>query len=171
MLGPPPATPVERKHSMPSIPTYHLIVKNNIRNGFNGVDEHNFNTLADHCAPDIYHRFAGEHSLGGERHDADTFVAWLQRVERVLPDLRLTITDITVSGLPNNTTAVARWNAHATLADGGQPYVNHGLHFIRLRWFKIVYMDVYQDSQLLAAALKRQSTHGIPEATAAPITS
>jgi ketosteroid isomerase-like protein len=156
---------------MPTIPTYHSIVRNNITSGFHGVDNHDYAALADHFAPDIHHRFAGEHSLGGERHDAATVLAWLQRVGRVLPDLTFTITDVAVAGWPNNTTVAARWDAHASLADGGEPYRNRGVHIVRLRWFKIVDMDVYQDTQILCAALDRQAAARIDEATAAQITS
>jgi ketosteroid isomerase-like protein len=156
---------------VPTIPTYHSIVKNNIINGFRGVDNHDYATLADHFAPGVHHRFAGDHSLGGERHDAATTVIWLERVGRVLPDLTFDLTAIAVAGWPNDTTVAARWNAHANLADGGEPYRNRGVHIVRLRWFKIVEMDVYQDTQLLRAALDRQAASGIDEAAAAQITS
>jgi hypothetical protein len=76
-----------------------------------------------------------------------------------------------VAGWPNNTTVTAQWDAHASLADGGEPYRNRGVHIVRLRWFKIVDMDVYQDTQILRAALDRQAAAGIDEATAAEITS
>lgn len=44
-------------------------------------------------------------------------------------------------------------------------------HVVRLRWFKIVDMDVYQDTQVLRDALARQARAGVQEAAAAPITS
>ena len=40
-----------------------------------------------------------------------------------------------------------------------------------MRWLKIVDMDVYQDTQVLAAALHRQAEHGLEEAAAPQITS
>lgn len=156
---------------MATIPTYHSIVRNNITSGFRGVDNHDFAALADHFAPDIHHRFAGEHSLGGERHDAGAVVSWLERVGRVLPDLAFDLTDVAVAGWPHNTTVVARWDAHASLADGGQPYRNRGVHVVRLRWFKIVEMDVYQDTRILGGALDRQVAAGVVEAAAEQITS
>lgn len=156
---------------MPTIPTYHSIVRRSLVQGFRGVDNHNYAALADHFAPDVHHRFGGEHSLGGERHDSKTVVAWLERVGRVLPDLTFTITDVAVAGWPQNTTATARWNAFATLADRGEPYVNRGVHVVRLRWFKITEMDVYQDTEILRAALDRQAAAGIAEATANQLTS
>lgn len=156
---------------MLTIPTYHSIVKNNIVSGFRGVDNHDFAALADHFDPGVHHRFAGEHALGGDRNDAATVVAWLERVGRVLPDLLFDLTDVAVAGWPHDTTVVARWNARASLADGGEPYRNRGVHVVRLRWFKIVEMDVYQDTQVLRAALDRQAADGIDEAAAAQITS
>lgn len=156
---------------MPEIPTYHSVVSRNLIAGFRGVDDHDYAALADRFAPHLHHRFAGDHALGGERHDAATVVAWLERVGRVLPDLRFTITDVVVSGWPHRTTAVARWAARATLADGGEPYRNSGIHLVRLEWLKIVEMDVYQDTQLLSAALERQAAAGIDEAAAQQLTS
>jgi ketosteroid isomerase-like protein len=110
VLTPPPSE--ASLPPMPSIPTYHSIVKKNIVTG-RGVDDHDYAALADHFAPDLHHRFAGRHALGGERHDAATVLAWLERVGRVLPDLTFAITDVTVAGWPHDTTVVARWNAHA----------------------------------------------------------
>ena len=89
----------------------------------------------------------------------------------MLPDLSFEITDIAVSGWPNDTTATARWRAHATFADGGEPYRNDGVHVVSLRWFKIVDMDVYQDTQRLGEALDRQARAGVDEAAAPPLTS
>lgn len=156
---------------MPTIPTYHSIVTKNLVAGFRGVDDHDYAALAAHFAPGIHHRFAGDHALGGERHDAATVIAWLERVGRVLPDVRFTITDVVVAGWPHRTTAFARWDAHATLADGRDPYRNRGVHVVRLEWFKIVDMDVYQDTHLLRAALDRQAAAGIDEAVAPQLTS
>lgn len=156
---------------MPTIPTYNSIVTKNLVAGFSGVDAHDYPALANHFAPGLHHRFAGDHALGGERNDAATVIAWLERVGRVLPDLRFTITDVIVNGLPHRTTAVARWEAHATLADGGDSYRNRGVHVVRLEWFKIVDMDVYQDTQLLRAALDRQAAAGIQEAASPALTS
>lgn len=76
-----------------------------------------------------------------------------------------------MSGWPNDTVATARWRARATLPDGGEPYRNRGVHVVRLRWLKIVDMDVYQDTQILRDALDRQARAGIDEAAAAPIMS
>lgn len=156
---------------MSLIPFYNSFVAKSLREGFQGVDNHDYDTLAVRFAPNIHHRFAGNHSLGGERNDSQTVVAWLQRVGRVLPDLAFDLRDIHVAGGPNDSTVTVRWDARATLKDGSQPYRNRGVHIVRLRRGKIIDMDVYQDTQVLIDALRRQHDAGISEAHAAPITS
>lgn len=61
--------------------------------------------------------------------------------------------------------------AHATLADGGPPCRNRGLHVVKLRWFKIIEMDVYPGTDALRTALDRQAATGIEEADDEPIAS
>lgn len=155
---------------MPSIPTYHSFVQKTVVAGFGGINRHDYSLMAKNFAPDVHHRFAGDHALGGERHDPAALLAWFERVGRVFPDLTLDVTDVTVKGGPHNTAVVVRWEEHARLADGSL-YRNRGLHVIRLRWGKIVDMDVYLDTALATAALERQAAAGIGEATAAPIVS
>ena len=62
---------------MPRIPTYQSVVRQQVAAGFHQIDTHDLAGLTDHYARDLRHRFAGDHALGGERHDAATFVAWL----------------------------------------------------------------------------------------------
>ncbi len=156
---------------MVAIPTYKSIVTAKLISGFEGVNRHDYQTLASNFAPDIHHRFAGDHALGGERHDAVALRKWFERVGRVLPSLNLTITDVAVSGWPTDTIVTARWTERADMADGGEPYVNYGLHRIRIRMGKLREMDVYLDTDLARSALERQAAAGIHEAVAAPILS
>lgn len=62
-----------------------------------------------------------------------------------------------------------RWTATGVPLDG-QPYENHGVHIVVLRWGKAVSIDANEDSQAVADLLKRQA-RGIEEAAAAPIQS
>jgi hypothetical protein len=57
-----------------------------------------------------------------------------------------------------------------TLPDDA-PYVNHGVHVIRMRWGKVFDIDANEDSQLVAETLKTLGTKGIDEALAEPIVS
>ena len=110
---------------------YHTLVKRIIGNGFRSVNEHNYGAILSGVAPNVRHRFGGDHALGGERNDVKALTCWFERLGRVLPNLELTVTDMWVKGLPYDTTAIACWDARATLADGSD-YRNRGVHMIKL---------------------------------------
>jgi ketosteroid isomerase-like protein len=75
-----------------------------------------------------------------------------------------------VKGLPHHTIIILRWSAKDTLVDGS-PYSNHGVHILVMRWFKIVDIEAFEDSQAVAENLKLQAAHGIKEAAEPPIVS
>jgi ketosteroid isomerase-like protein len=129
----------------------------------------NFGHFKD-CIPNVHHRFGGSHALGGERHDREALGRWLKRLARLGPDMKLTVHDVWVTGLPHNTTIIVRWTNTDTLPDGSA-YYNRGVHVIKMRWGKIVEIDASEDSQAVAEALKMRALHGIAEAAADPIVS
>jgi len=120
--------------------------------------------------PNVYHRFSGNHALGGERHDREALGRWLARLERLGPDMKLTVRDVWVKGLPHNTTVIVRWTNTDALP-GGSRYENHGVHIVKMRWGKIVEIDANEDSQAVAEALQMRAAHGQEEASAPPIVS
>jgi ketosteroid isomerase-like protein len=85
---------------------YHAIVKRIARKNFERVSEKNFDALLNDCAPDIHHRFGGDHALGGERHDREALRQWFGRLGRLGKHLKLTIEDVWVKGLPHDTTII-----------------------------------------------------------------
>jgi ketosteroid isomerase-like protein len=149
---------------------YHAIVKRIAVKNFERVNDHDYAALLKDCAPDVRHRFGGQHALGGERHDRDALNRWFQRLGRLAPTLNLGVRDVWVKGWPHNTTIIIRWTATQTLVDGS-PYENHGVHVVRMRWGKVVEIDANEDSQIVAESLKTIAVHGISEALAAPIVS
>jgi squalene cyclase len=70
--------------------------------------------------------------------------------------------------LPWNTTVAVEWVDRATPADGSD-YVNEGVHIIKMKWGKVVYLHAYLDTQLTQALCERLAAKGIEEAHAAPI--
>ena len=86
------------------------------------------------------------------------------------PDMKLTVRDVWVKGLPHNTTVIVRWTNTDSLPDGSR-YENHGVHIVKMRWGKIVEIDANEDSQAVAEALKMRAAYGIEEAAAPPIVS
>jgi hypothetical protein len=75
---------------------------------------------------------------------------------------------VAVSGWPWLTTITVEWTDRATPADGSS-YVNEGVHVIKMRWGKVVYLRAYLDTAVLLATYEGLAAHGLGEAVAAPI--
>ena len=149
---------------------YHYVVKQKVRKSFGLVNQRRFTELVNDMALNVRHRFAGDHALGGVRNDQAAVKAWLERLGRVTPNLHITINQINVEGWPHNTLAIVRWTATATL-ENGDPYLNKGVHFITLKWGKVVELDVYEDTLVVYNGLEKQYKAGILEAKAPQIIS
>ncbi len=149
---------------------YHAIVKRIARKNFERVNQKDFDALLNDCAPDVHHRFYGSHAMSGERHDREAVRRWFERLGRLAPGLTLTVHDVWVKGGPHETTIIMRWSAKDSLIDGS-PYRNYGVHILKMRWFKILDIDAYEDSQAVAENLKLQAAHGVQEAAEPPIVS
>ena len=97
---------------------YHTFVASIARKNFERVNQKDFAAILADCAPDIHHRFAGDHALGGERNDRTALQKWFERLGRLGPHLTLTVRDVWVKGWPWDTTIVVRWTATDTMVDG-----------------------------------------------------
>jgi hypothetical protein len=63
---------------------YSHLVKKLVRQSFENVNNHNYDELLKAVAPNVHHRFAGAHSIGGERHDKEAMRRWLGRLASIL---------------------------------------------------------------------------------------
>ena len=142
---------------------YHAIVERIARKNFERVNQKDFDALLKDCVTDVHHRFGGQHALGGERH-------WFERLSRLGPTLTITVRDVWATGWPHDTTIVIRWTATQQMPDNS-PYLNHGVHIVRMKWGKIIDIDANEDSQIVAESLKIWAAHGVAEALAEPIVS
>jgi ketosteroid isomerase-like protein len=150
---------------------YSHVVERIVRKTFLAVQNHDYQAVLDGVsAKNLTHRFAGPNSLGGIRHDKEALGRWFKRVGTVLPELKFDVTNVLVHGGPWNTTVVARWVATCTL-ENGEPYVNPGIHVIKLRWGKAYDFDVYEDTLAVTVGLEKQAKSGITEALAPQIQS
>jgi ketosteroid isomerase-like protein len=149
---------------------YHALVARIARRNFELVNDGDYESLLAGCDDRIHHRFGGSHALGGERHDKETLRLWFARLGRLAPGLTLTVTDVWVKGWPWDTRIIVRWDNAETLPDGS-PYRNHGVHVIRMRWFRIVEIDANEDSQAVAESMPVRAAAGLAEALAAPLES
>lgn len=147
---------------------YHTFVRRKLTQSFEELTGDTFAHSLAGMDPKIEHSFGGSHALGGTRHSTAALRLWFERVYRLLPDLRFTVKRVAVSGWPWNTTATAEWRSTATSATG-EPYVNDGVHVVRLRLGKIVSMHVYLDTEVLDHTLRVIADRGIMEAAAPPI--
>lgn len=150
------------------MPLYHAIVRRLLRNVFAQLSAGNYEYILGQMAPQFEHIFSGTHPLGGTRHTVGAMRSWFERLYRLSPNLQFETRAMAVSGPPWDTRATVEWIDRATLADG-QPYINRGVHFVRLRWGKVVSLHAYLDTQTYADACRRMAENGIDEAAAAPI--
>jgi hypothetical protein len=74
---------------------YSYFVKRLIGQSFDHVNNHRWDELLKAVAPNIHHRFAGAHSIGGERHDKETCAAGLSASAASCP---ISISRSTTSG-------------------------------------------------------------------------
>ncbi|RFA11713.1 hypothetical protein B7R22_18190 [Subtercola boreus] len=147
---------------------YGYIVKRLAARNFNLINTKGYEDLLASCADDIYHRFGGDHALGGERHTKEGLRLWLGRLGRVNSGLQLKIHEMWVKGFPWNTVVIIRWTGTAEFPDGS-PYNNHGVHLVHLRWGKVTSIDANEDSQVVAKQLAAAGAAGVAEAALPPI--
>lgn len=147
---------------------YHAFIHHKLTQAFEGLNKNTFESSLTEMARQIEHYFAGAHALGGTRHSIAAMQRWFEGVYRLLPDLSFKIKRIVVSGWPWDTTATVEWLNEGTSATG-QPYVNDGVHIVRLYMGKIVSMHVYLDTKVLADLCRDMADKGVEEAAAPPI--
>jgi ketosteroid isomerase-like protein len=147
---------------------YHFFVRRTVKRLFECLNRGEYEIVLKGISPSITHIFSGSHALGGTRHSVEAMRRWFQRLYLLSPALNFEIKNIAVSGFPWDTTIAVEWIDAATPADGSH-YVNEGVHIIKMRWGKVVYLHAYLDTQLVAALCDRLAKHGISEAMAVPI--
>ena len=147
---------------------YHAFIRHQVRKSFAGLGTGTPSSEAGNLAPDVQHVFAGESAIGGARRGPAAFVRWLERVYRLLPDLRFDVQDVIVSGGPFNTRVAVHWRSRAT-AVTGDAYANDGIHLIRMSKGKITDIRVFTDTEVIARTLAAVAEKGIDEAAAPPL--
>lgn len=147
---------------------YTYFVRQFVKRTFESLNDGDYESVLKGVSPSSTHTFSGTHALGGTRHSVEGMRHWFQRLYLLSPKLEFEIKNIVVSGFPWDTTIAVEWVDTAMPADGSE-YVNEGVHVIKMRWGKAVYIHAYLDTQLVEALLKRLSAYGIAEASAPPI--
>jgi ketosteroid isomerase-like protein len=92
--------------------------------------------------------FPGDHSWGARYQGRDEIERFFRRAIAVR--LQFEITDVVVKGPPWNMTVCVRLTDRATAPDGTEIYANRVFEFLSLRWGRIVYQELYLDTQKVA---------------------
>lgn len=148
---------------------YHLLVRRRTAEMFERLSRGEWQAIVASLANDVRHSFAGDHPLGGERHSRDAVSRWFQRLGRLYPGHEFEVHRVMSRGGPWSTWVAVQWTAHLR-PQQGEPYVNHGAHWIHIRWGKVDDFGAYFDTQRLAAACREMADRGVEEAAAGPIT-
>jgi ketosteroid isomerase-like protein len=147
---------------------YHAIVRHKLRDVFQQLNAGRYDAMPDQFASRHEHVFFGRHALGGTRHTLGATRRWYDRLAVVLPDLQFDVQRIVVSGWPWNTAAAVEWVDRGKTLDG-HPFSNQGVHFLTLKWGKVLSLHIYCDTVILTEVLQRNGACGTQEAVAAPI--
>lgn len=147
---------------------YHAIVRRRAVEMFARLSRGDWDSVVSGLAPDVHHVFPGDHPLGGERHTREAVVRWFERLGRLFPGHDFQVERVASRGWPWSTWVAVQWAARLR-PQVGEPYVNHGAHWIHVRWGKATYFHAYLDTQRVAAACREMAQRGVEEAAAEPI--
>lgn len=147
---------------------YHSIVEKKVRGTFMALNRGDYEVALSGMAKRFEHVFAGSGPMGGTRHTLPAMRQWFERLFRLNRNLDFDIKHIAISGGPWDTTATVEWSDSAVLANGA-PYINHGVHVVRMKWGRVVSLHAYLDTALFDEACNSMLVSGIEEAGAPPI--
>jgi ketosteroid isomerase-like protein len=147
---------------------YRSIVKRKYRKAWTAMNAHDYEAIVQQLAPTFEVRFIGDTSLGGSRRTREAMRLWFQRLFRLFPDARFEMHDVAVDGWPWDTRIFGSFGIKASLL--GKPYDNVFIQFVKMRWGRVIYYAVYEDSLKFWRAAQEMSGQGIAEAVAPPIT-
>jgi ketosteroid isomerase-like protein len=146
---------------------YHAIVRRRATKAFELLGEDGYQS-AHALSRDVHHVFPGEHPLGGERHSRAAVIRWLERLGHLFPRHDFHVERVVPHGWPWSTWVAVQWSAELQ-PQVGEAYVNHGAHWLHLRWGKVVGLYAYLDTQRVAEACAEMARAGVAEAGADPI--
>lgn len=147
---------------------YHAFIRHQVRKSFASLGTVPPSDEVGNLAPDVEHVFAGDSAIGGARRGPAAFVRWLERVYRLLPDLKFEVQDVIISGGPFNTRVAVHWQSRATSV-AGDPYANDGVHLIRMSKGRITHIRVFTDTEVITRTMAAVAEKGFEEAAAMPL--
>jgi len=148
---------------------FRMIARRRYRRAWHAINAHDYRAILDQLAPGFRVTFQGDTSLGGTRATREAMAAWFQRLFRLLPDARFELREMAVDGPPWNTRIAGLLTIRAT-TPLGEPYENVFVQFVRLRFGRVSWYEVHEDSLRFWRLCQRLGAGGVPEALAPPIT-
>ena len=127
---------------------YAWIVRRIIRRAVRRLQGGDIGPSLSLYADDARFIFPGRHSWAGDFRGHGEMEKWLQRFVRT--GLRFEPHEILVNGPPWNTKVCLRFTDHLKGDDGASVYTNRGVIFGKVVWGKIVYEEVFEDTQKVA---------------------
>ncbi len=147
---------------------YHQFVRRRMVRVFDQLSRGEWEAACAGLAEDVWHVFPGEHPLGGERNTRVEVMRWFERLGRLFPGHTFRVHRVVSRGWPWSTWVAVQWSAELRPAVG-EPYENHGAHWLHIRWGKVRSFHAYLDTQLIAKACEEMARAGVAEAAAPPI--
>ncbi|MGV9678524.1 nuclear transport factor 2 family protein [Nocardia sp. NPDC003482] len=147
---------------------YRYFVARQIQKAFARMSDGDLTAGVARMTGDAVYEFAGDHALGGRRRGTELITKGFERMGRLFRDGRFEVRDVLVKGWPWKTRVVTVVDIASTLA--GEPYANSMIQVLDLRWGRVTSIYTLEDTQHLAAELRRAADRGYAEAVAAPIT-
>ena len=144
--------PVDATHDGLSIDVFRAIVRGKVLRSFERLSEGDPSAALAVMAPGVEYTFEGEHALGGTRVSRVGVEKWFGRLIRLLPG-RFTIRSVPVGGWPWKATVYTVFEDIVRPAIG-EPYLNHGVQVIELRWGTAVRIHTYVDTAKVERALQ-----------------
>jgi ketosteroid isomerase-like protein len=145
-----------------------MLARHQYRRAWQAMNAHDYQAILRQLGPDFRVTFQGDTSLGGTRTTREAMAAWFQRLFRLLPDARFELREVAVDGPPWNTRIAGLLTIRAT-TPLGEPYENVFVQFVRLRFGRVSWYEVHEDSLRFWRLCQQLGSGGVDEAVAAPI--
>lgn len=158
---------VDETHDGFSLDVYRNIVRGKVIDSFAHLSQGDASRALGLMATDVEYTFEGSHALGGTRVSRAGVEKWFARLLRLLPG-KFTLRSVEVVGAPWRSTVYTVFEDVVT-PQYGEPYRNHGVQIVELRWGTAVRIHTYVDTAKVAHALRLLAEQGVSEASAPPI--
>lgn len=136
---------------MQYINPYKKTVQKIVLRGFAALNAGNYRVITRQCHENAVYEFEGEHSLGGVHKGRQAIEGWFEKLLYELPST-FTIHEVIVMGFPWDTTVIVQFSDEVRPRNS-EPYQNHGVQLITLKWGKIRHIHTYADTFKIARAL------------------